>query len=60
MKRYRRRVAARCGIRLVESRRRDERALEFVRYWPIDSRAGTVVARRDWGFNLDEIKEEVR
>jgi hypothetical protein len=53
------RVAARCGIRRVDSRRRDERAL-VVRYWLIENRAGTVIAWGDWGFGLDESEEEVR
>jgi hypothetical protein len=44
----------------VNSRQRDERALDFVRYWLIDIRAGIVVARGDWGFGLDGIEEEVR
>jgi hypothetical protein len=38
-----RRVAARRGLRLVNSRRRDEKALDFGRYWLL-SRAGSVIA----------------
>jgi hypothetical protein len=55
-----RRVAARRGIRLVKSRRRDERALDFGRYWLIDNRSGTALAGGDWGTGLDEIEEVLR
>jgi hypothetical protein len=54
-----RRVAARRGLRLAKSRRRDERALDFGRYWLIDNRTGTVIAGGQWGVSLDEIEEEL-
>jgi hypothetical protein len=54
-----RRVAARRGLRLVKSRRRDEKALDFGRYWLL-SRAGSVIAAGDWGSSLDEIEEQLR
>ena len=40
---------ARSGIRLVNSRRCDERALDFVQHWQIDNRAETVIVRRRLG-----------
>ena len=54
-----RRVAARRGMRLAKSHRRDERALDFGRYWLIDNQAGTVIAGGQWGVNLDDIEEEL-
>jgi hypothetical protein len=54
-----RRVGARRGIRLAKSRRRDEHALDFGRYWLIDSRSGTVIAGGQWGVSLDEVEEEL-
>jgi hypothetical protein len=53
-----RQVAARRGMRLVKSRRRDPKALDFGRYWLIN-RAGTIVAGDVDGISLDEIEEQL-
>jgi hypothetical protein len=53
-----RRVAARRGMRLVKSRRRDPYALDFGHFWLLD-RAGTVVAGDLDGISLDDIEEAI-
>lgn len=61
-----RRMAARQGIRLEKSRRRDERAYDFGVYWLVDGPAPTPggtnwrarenVAGGDYGLTLDEVE----
>ena len=51
-----RRAAERQGLRLVKSRRRDPRALDYGGYWLID-RSHLIVCGGDNGASLDEIEE---
>lgn len=49
-----RRVAARQGLKIVKSRRRDPRALDYGRYWLLD-RNGGPVAGGEQGLDLDQL-----
>ena len=49
-------MAARQGLALTKSRRRDERAIDFGRYWLTD-RSGGWVAFGDSGADLDDIEK---
>lgn len=42
-----RRAAARQGLRLEKSRRRDPRALDFGAWWLVDAKSGGIVFGRD-------------
>lgn len=50
-----RRAAARQGLRVQKSRRRDERALTYGGYWLVDQDA--VVVGGDYGCGIDEIED---
>ena len=55
-----RRAAERQGYRLVKSRRRDPRALDYGLYWVVDPRTSGVVSHgsgHDGGSDLDGIEE---
>jgi hypothetical protein len=52
-----RRAADRQGMRLVRSRRRDPRAVDYGGYWLIDNVHGGANAGGEWGWNLAEIAE---
>ena len=54
-----RRVAARRGMRLLKTRRRDEHALDFGHYWLTDNRTRAVIVGGEWGVSLEEIEEEL-
>lgn len=53
-----RRVAARQGLRLVRSRRRDPRALDFGRYWLYREATGALLSP-ERGLTLDEIERRL-
>ena len=63
-----RRAAARQGLRLEKSRRRDERALDYGRYWLVDGpgpngggwRSRRMIAGGVYGCRLDEIEEALQ
>lgn len=50
-----RRMAARQGLTLTRSRRRDPRALDYGLYWLADS-TGEIVAATKAGVGMDEIE----
>ena len=50
-----RRTAARQGLELRKSRRRDKRALDYGAYWLVDSNGG-LAAGGEWGTSLDEVE----
>jgi hypothetical protein len=52
-----RRMAARQGLMLTKSRRRDPRALDFGSYWLNDPRLGATVFGDEWGASLDEVEK---
>lgn len=54
-----RRAAKRQGLRLVKSRRRDPRALDYGRYWLLDSRNRLLSGNpyRDHSATLDEVEK---
>ncbi len=49
-----RRMAARQGLRLVKSRRRDERATDYGMCWLVDLRTNTVEVGGSEGMSLDD------
>lgn len=51
-----RRMAARQGLVLKKSRRRDPRAFDYGNYWLTDKKTGFLVAGGEWGINLDEVQ----
>jgi hypothetical protein len=51
-----RRMAQRQGYRLIKSRRRDRRALDYGGYWLHNDRNSAVLGARD-GASLDEVEE---
>lgn len=53
-----RRMASRQGLRLVKSRRRDPRALDFGSYWLVDDRGLTQLGDQH-GVSLDAVEEEL-
>lgn len=53
-----RRMAARQGLRLVKSRRRDPRAIDYGSYWLVDDRGLTQLGDQH-GASLDEVEEEL-
>ncbi|MGV9837066.1 hypothetical protein ACWDUL_23150 [Nocardia niigatensis] len=54
-----RRAAARQGLRLVKSRRRDPRATDFERYWLYDSRNRIAFGDKQ-GTTLDAVEARLR
>lgn len=52
-----RRAAARQGIALRKSRRRDPRALDYGVYWLVESKRNRLVAGGEHGVSLDEVEE---
>ena len=50
-----RRMAARQGLRLSKSRRRDERAIDFGKYFLFDARANFLVSS-EYGMSLDNVE----
>jgi hypothetical protein len=50
-----RRAAVRQGYRLVKSRRRDPRALDYGMYWIVNE-ANVIEAGHNQGLNLDEVE----
>jgi hypothetical protein len=57
-----RRAAARQGLNLVKSRRRDPRALDFGTYMLLDTRTTGVVSkglRSGYGLTLDDVEEQL-
>jgi len=63
-----RRMAARQGLRLEKSRRRDDRALDYGTYWLVEGpppsggnwRARSIVVGGDHGTDLDAIEAALR
>lgn len=51
-----RRMAARQGLRLVKSRRRDPNAVDFGQYWLTDPDTGGLVFGDQWGAELDDVE----
>lgn len=51
-----RRMAARQGLTLQRSRRRDPRAIDYGTYWLIETRTGAVALGDTLGVTLDEIE----
>lgn len=51
-----RRAAARQGLRLVKSRRRDPRAYDYQKYWLFDSQSGNVDYGDQTGFCLADVE----
>ncbi|MGY1845512.1 hypothetical protein [Modestobacter sp. SYSU DS0875] len=51
-----RRVAARRGLKLTRSRRRDPRALDYGRYWLTEVRSNAP-ASPESGLTLDQVEE---
>lgn len=49
-----RRMARRQGLRLIKSRRRDPRALDYEAYWVMDDRQQIAHGPVPQGFTLDE------
>ncbi len=49
-------AAARQGLVLRKSRRRDPRAYDFGRYWLLDASLTMIVAGGQFGMNLDEVE----
>lgn len=55
-----RRMAARQGLALVKSRRRDEHALDYGRYWLLSPHnSNALVAGGEWGITLEEVEHEL-
>jgi hypothetical protein len=57
-----RRAAARQGLRLEKSRRRDTRAYDYGTYQLVDPHSNTLVAyglQSGYGMNLDEVAEQL-
>lgn len=52
-----RRVAARRGLILQKSRRRDPQALDYGAYWLIDAESNRLIFGDQWGTDLDGIEE---
>jgi hypothetical protein len=50
-----RRVAERRGMKLIRSRRRDPKALDYSLYWLTDARTGEMVSP-EAGLGIDEIE----
>ena len=48
-------AAARQGLRLVKSRRRDPRAIDFGTYWLLDVSTNGLVASDQFGLGLDDV-----
>ncbi|MCZ2804343.1 hypothetical protein O2W18_04445 [Modestobacter sp. VKM Ac-2983] len=53
-----RRIAARRGLQLTRSRRRDPRALDYGRYWLTDVRTNALTSPED-GLTLDQVEEHL-
>ncbi len=51
-----RRMAARQGLILRKSRRRDPHALDYGGYWLIDDEANTLIVGERWGMSLDDVE----
>jgi hypothetical protein len=51
-----RRAAARQGLILRKSRRRDPRALDYGNYWLVDLAGNYLVAGGESGINLDDVE----
>lgn len=54
-----RRMAERQGKRLVKSRRRDPRAVDYGRYWLHSIENHAVVLGGQFGVSLDDVEEEL-
>jgi len=52
-----RRMAQRQGLRLIKSKRRDPRALDYGQYWLADISINGAVAGGQFGISLDEVEE---
>jgi hypothetical protein len=52
-----RRMADRRGLRLTKSRRRDERAVDYGRYWLSDEKTTALILGGQFGDTLDEIED---
>lgn len=61
-----RRMAERQGLKVIKSRRRDPRAVDYGRYWLVevqgpggDARSRLIVAGGDFGLSMDELEDEL-
>jgi hypothetical protein len=52
-----RRMAARQGIRLVKSRRRDPQALDYGQFWLVDIEANLQLTGGQFGISLDKVED---
>jgi hypothetical protein len=52
-----RRMAQRQGLRLIKSKRRDPRAIDYGQYWLADISTNGAVAGGQFGVSLDEVEE---
>ena len=52
-----RRAAQRQGMRLIKSRRRDPRALDYGQFWLVDIYTNGAVTSGQFGISLDEVEE---
>jgi hypothetical protein len=52
-----RRMAARQGLELRKSRRRDPRALDYGRYWLVIASINGLALGGEWGVSLDEVED---
>jgi hypothetical protein len=52
-----RRAAQRQGMRLIKSRRRDPRALDYGQFWLVDAYTNGAVTSGQFGISLDEVEE---
>lgn len=55
-----RRVAARRGLVLKRSKRRDPQALDYGAYWLVDAEGNYLVYGDQWGTDLDGIEEYLK
>lgn len=52
-----RRMAQRQGLRLIKSKRRDPRAVDFGQFWLVDIYTNGAVTGGQFGISLDEVEE---
>ena len=52
-----RRMAQRQGWRLIKSKRRDPRAVDFGQFWLVDIYTNGAVTGGQFGISLDEVEE---
>jgi hypothetical protein len=52
-----RRMAQRQGLRMIKSKRRDPRAVDYGRFWLADIYTNGAVTGGQFGISLDEVEE---